>query len=43
VTEDGLFAMPIFNNDPVGNMQTWVHEEGYTFRRKRDDDTLAEA
>ena len=43
VIEDGLFAMPIFNNDPVGNMQTWVHEEGDTFRRKRDDGTLAEA
>jgi CubicO group peptidase (beta-lactamase class C family) len=43
VNEDGLFAMPIFSNDPVGNMQTWVHEEGDTFRRKREDDTLAEA
>ncbi len=43
VNEDGLFAMPIFSNDPVGNMQTWVHEEGDTFRRKREYDTLAEA
>jgi hypothetical protein len=43
VNQDGLFAIPIFSNDPVGNMQTWVHEEGDTFRRKRADDTLAEA
>jgi hypothetical protein len=43
VNEDGLFSMPIFSNDPVGNMQIWVHEENDTFRRKRSDDTLAEA
>ncbi|SIN59834.1 CubicO group peptidase, beta-lactamase class C family [Parasphingorhabdus marina DSM 22363] len=43
VNEDGLFAMPVFNNDPAGNMETWQHVEGDTFRRKRKDDTLAEA
>ncbi|MEO9617236.1 MAG: serine hydrolase domain-containing protein [Parasphingorhabdus sp.] len=43
VNEDGLFAIPIFANDPTGALETWVHEEGDVFRRKRKDDTLAEA
>ncbi|MEL6874476.1 MAG: serine hydrolase [Pseudomonadota bacterium] len=43
VNQDGLFAMPIFNNDPAENMEIWKHVEGDTFRRKRKDDTLAEA
>ncbi len=42
INEDGLFSLPIFSNDPVGDLQTWVHEKGDTFRRKRKDDTLAE-
>lgn len=43
VNEDGLFFMSIFSRSPVKNMQTWVHEKNDTFRRKRSDDTLAEA
>ncbi len=43
VTEDGLFALPLFSNDPVEGLEDWVHEEGDRFRRKRKDDTLAEA
>lgn len=43
INEDGLFFMPIFSNDPVKNIENWVHEEGDRFRRKRKDDTLAEA
>tara|TARA_R110000824_G_scaffold22766_1_gene82857 strand:- start:305 stop:1864 length:1560 start_codon:yes stop_codon:yes gene_type:complete len=43
LNEDGLFALPIFTDDPVGDLETWVHEKGDTFRRKRKDDTLAEA
>jgi CubicO group peptidase (beta-lactamase class C family) len=42
INEDGLFALPIFSVDPVGDMEIWVHEEGDIFRRKRKDDTLAE-
>ncbi len=43
VNEGGLFAIGLFDNDPVENMQVFVHEEGDRFRRKRKDDTLAEA
>ena len=43
VTEDGLFALPLLSSDPVSGLQEWVHEEGDRFRRKREDDTLAEA
>lgn len=42
VNEDGLFAMTIFGNDPAGNIETWVHEQKDTFRRKRDDGSVAE-
>ena len=42
VNENGLFAIPLFDDDPVENMQFFVHEEGDRFRRKRKDDTLAE-
>lgn len=42
VNEDGLFSMPIFSSDPAGSVETWIHEEEDTFRRKRDDGTLAE-
>ena len=40
---DGLFSLSLFDNDPVENMETLVHEAGDTFRRKRKDGTLAEA
>jgi CubicO group peptidase (beta-lactamase class C family) len=40
---DGLFALSLFDTDAVENMETFVHEEGDTFRRKRKDGTLAEA
>lgn len=43
VTEDGLFALPLLSSDAASDMQEWVHEEGDRFRRKREDDTLAEA
>lgn len=43
VTEDGLFALPLFSNDPVDGMEEWLHEDGDRFRRKREDGTLAEA
>lgn len=43
INEDGLFSLPIFSDDPVRNLETWVHEKGDIFRRKRKDDTLAEA
>ena len=43
VSQDGLFALPLLSDDPVEGLQEWVHEEGDRFRRKRDDDTLAEA
>ncbi len=43
VTEDGLFALWLLSDDPFSGMEEWVHEEGDTFRRKREDDTLAEA
>ena len=43
VTKDGLFALPLLSSDPVSGLQEWVHEEGDRFRRKREDDTLAEA
>lgn len=42
VNKNGLFAMPLFDDDPVGDMQIFVHEEGDRFRRKRKDKTLAE-
>ncbi len=42
VHKEGLFALPIFDDDPIENMQIFVHEEGDRFRRKRKDDTLAE-
>ena len=42
VDEAGLFALPLFADDPVDDMEIFVHEEGDRFRRKRDDDTLAE-
>lgn len=42
IDKDGLFAISLFDDDPVENMQIFVHEEGDRFRRKRKDDTLAE-
>jgi CubicO group peptidase (beta-lactamase class C family) len=42
VNEDGLFVLPIFGSDQIGNIETWVHDKKDTFRRKRDDDSLAE-
>jgi|GEM_PF-440256 len=42
VDKEGLFALPLFADDPVDGMQIFVHEEGDRFRRKRKDDTLAE-
>jgi CubicO group peptidase (beta-lactamase class C family) len=42
VNEGGLFVLPIFGSDQIGNIETWVHDEKDTFRRKRDDDSLAE-
>lgn len=42
VDKNGLFSLPLFDDDPVENMQVFVHEEGDRFRRKRKDDTLAE-
>lgn len=42
VNEDGLFSINLLGNEPMQSMQTWLHSEGDTFRRKRDDDTLAE-
>jgi CubicO group peptidase (beta-lactamase class C family) len=43
VDEDGLFSISLLSNNPVQGLQTWVHAEGDTFSRKREDDTLAEA
>jgi CubicO group peptidase (beta-lactamase class C family) len=43
VNQDGLFSISIFANDPAENIQTWVHDEGDVFKRKRKDDTLAES
>ena len=43
VTQDGLFVLPLFSDDPVEGLEDWVHEEGDRFRRKRKDDTLADA
>ena len=40
--EEGLFSIPLFSDDPAESMEVFVHEEGDRFRRKRDDDTLAE-
>ena len=42
LSEDGLFSIRIYSDDPAGELQTWVHEEGDVFRRQRDDGTLAE-
>jgi CubicO group peptidase (beta-lactamase class C family) len=43
VNQDGLFSIPIFSNDPAKNIQTWEHNEGDIFSRKRKDGTLAES
>lgn len=43
VNEDGLFSMSIFDNDPVGNIQTWAHKDGDVFSRKRKDGSSAES
>jgi CubicO group peptidase (beta-lactamase class C family) len=43
VNQDGLFSISIFDNEPAENIQTWVHNEGDVFKRKRKDDTLAES
>jgi hypothetical protein len=43
INTDGLFSLSLFDPDAVENMETLVHEEGDTFRRKRKDGTLAEA
>jgi hypothetical protein len=43
VDQDGLFSISIFDNDPAENIQTWVHNEGDVFKRKRKDNTLAES
>ncbi len=40
---DGLFSLSLFDTDAVENMETFVPEDGDTFRRKRKDGTLAEA
>jgi CubicO group peptidase (beta-lactamase class C family) len=40
--EDGLFILPVFDDDPVKGMLSLKHESGDRFRRKRKDDTLAE-
>ena len=42
INEDGLFSVPIFDDAPFASIQTWVHIEKDTFRRKRADGTLAE-
>ncbi|WP_371194419.1 hypothetical protein [Glaciecola sp. SC05] len=42
VNENGLFSINIFDDDVTGNIQTWVHDEGDTFRKQRADGTLAE-
>lgn len=43
INTDGLFSLSLFDPNVVDNMETLVHEEGDTFRRKRKDGTLAEA
>jgi CubicO group peptidase (beta-lactamase class C family) len=40
--EEGLFFISLLSNEPVEDLETWVHKEGDIFQRKRDDDTLAE-
>lgn len=42
LTEEGLFAIGLFDEDPVENLQNWVHKKGDTFQSKRKDETLAE-
>lgn len=42
IDEDGLFVMSLYGDTPTENLQTWVHVEGDTFRRKRKNDELAE-
>lgn len=42
VNEAGLFAISMFDNDPVGNMQNLEHKEGDVFERKRKDGSSAE-
>lgn len=42
VTEQGLFSVNLNNVQLVNSLQSWVHQQGDTFKRKRDDDTLAE-
>ena len=43
IDTEGLFYLGVFADDPTSGMQRWVHEEGDTFRRKRDNGDLAEA
>lgn len=42
VDEDGLFAVSIFDDNAAENIESFTHEEGDTFRRKRKDGSLAE-
>jgi CubicO group peptidase (beta-lactamase class C family) len=42
IDTEGLFFMRVFADNPVENLQHWVHEEGDVFRRKRDNGDLAE-
>ena len=37
-----LFSIPVFGSDLIEGVETWVHEDGDTFRRKRDDGSLGE-
>ncbi len=43
VTEEGLFALSLLRPDTASAMEQWVREDGDRFRRKRGDNTLAEA
>lgn len=37
-----LFSIDLYTNDPAGSLTKFEHIEGHVFKRKRDDDTLAE-
>lgn len=41
LNEDGLFFISLLSGDPADGLQSWVHSEGDTFKRKRDDGSLA--
>ena len=42
IDDGALFSIPVFSNSSAEDVEMLVHEEGDTFRRKRDDGTLAE-